>query len=130
MLARLEDEGLIASTLDENDGRGRKLLSVTPQGRKALEKWIISGAEQGLISSVTDPIRSRAFFLDVLGKQKQMEYLDEAIAGMESFLLETRTYLESKLEKDDLYEYLGSLGATKVTEARLDWLRTVRDHIK
>jgi len=130
MLARLEDEGLIASTLDENDGRGRKLLSVTPQGRKALEKWIISGAEQGLISSVTDPIRSRAFFLDVLGKQKRIEYLDEVIAGMESFLLETRTYLESKLEKDDLYEYLGSLGATKVTEARLDWLRTVRDHIK
>jgi len=130
MLARLEEGGLTASTLDENDGRGRKLLSVTRQGRKSLKKWIIGGAEQGLISSVTDPIRSRAFFLDVLGKQKQMEYLDEAIAGMESFLLETRTYLKSKLEKDDLYEYLGSLGATKVTEARLDWLRTVRDHIK
>jgi DNA-binding PadR family transcriptional regulator len=130
MLARLEDERLIASTLDENDGRGRKLLRVTPQGRKSLKEWIIGGAEQGLISSVTDPIRSRAFFLDVLGRQKQIEYLDEVIAGMESYLSETRAYLEGKSVTDNLYEYLGSLGATKVTAARLDWLRTVREHIK
>jgi hypothetical protein len=79
---------------------------------------------------VADPIRSRAFFLDVLGDKKKIEYLDEVIAGMESFLSETRTYLDGKSEKDDLYEYLGSLGATKVTAARLDWLRTVRDYIK
>jgi DNA-binding PadR family transcriptional regulator len=130
MLSRLEDEDLVATTLDENDGRGRKLLRVTPQGRKSLKEWIMAGADQGLISSVADPIRSRAFFLNVLGKKKRVEYLDEAIAGMERYLSETRTYLEGKSKTDDLYEYLGSLGASKITAARLDWLRTVREHIK
>ena len=129
LLARLEEENLVATTLDENDGRGRKLLSVTPQGRKSLKQWIMAGIEQGLISSVPDPIRSRAFFLNVLGKRKQAEYLDELIAAMESYLSETRIYLEGKSETDDLYEYLGSLGAMKFTAARLDWLRTVREKI-
>jgi len=90
----------------------------------------MAGVDQGLISSVTDPIRSRAFFLNVLGRQKQIEYLDELISRMEDYLSETRIYLDSKSETDDLYEYLGSLGATKVTAARLDWLYTVREHIK
>lgn len=70
------------------------------------------------------------FFLNVLGRPKQIEYLDELIARLTSYLLETRTYLESKSETDDLYDYLGSLGAMKVTAARLDWLGTVRKHIK
>ncbi len=130
LLARLENEGLVATKVDENDGRGRKLLRVTALGRKSLKEWIMAGVDQGLISSVTDPIRSRAFFLSVLGRQKQIEFLDELISRMEDYLSETRTYLESKSETDDLYEYLGSLGATKVTAARLDWLYTVREHIK
>jgi DNA-binding PadR family transcriptional regulator len=129
LLARLEEEGLVASKLDENDGRGRKLLSVTAKGRKSLKNWIMAGVEQGLLSSVTDPIRSRAFFLDVLSRAKQIEYLDEVITSMESYLAETRTYLESKSETDDLYEYLGSLGAMNMTAARLDWLNSVREHI-
>ena len=129
LLTRLQDEGLIATELDENDGRGRKLLRVTALGRKSLKEWIMVGIEQGLISSVTDPIRSRAFFLNVLGRHKQIEYLDELISRMENYLSETRAYLETKSKTDDLYEYLGSLGAMKVTAARLDWLCTVREHI-
>lgn len=130
LLSRLEDEGLVATTVDENDGRGRKLLRITAPGRKSLKEWIMAGVEPELISSVTDPIRSRTFFLNVLGRPKQIEYLDELIARLTSYLLETRTYLENKSETDDLYDYLGSLGAMKVTAARLDWLGTVRRHIK
>jgi hypothetical protein len=129
LLARLEDEGLVATKVDENDGRGRKLLKVTARGRKSLKEWITAGIEPELISSVTDPVRSRTFFMNVLGKDKQIEYLDELITRLASYLLETQSYLEGKSVTDDLYEYLGSLGAMKVTAARLDWLRTVRQHI-
>ena len=45
---------------------------------------------------------------------------------MEAYLAETKAHLERKSECDDLYDYLGSLGALKCTEARLEWLRYVR----
>ncbi len=129
LLARLEADGFVAATTDRNDGRGRKLLKVTTQGRRSLQAWIIAGADQDLISSVMDPIRSRTFFLKVLSAPKRQEYLDHLIVLTESFLLETKDHLEQKKKTGDLFDYLGSLGAMKVTEARLDWLRVVRKQL-
>ncbi len=126
LLVRLEAEGLVATTTDKNDGRGRKLLKVTPQGRQSLKAWVMAGADQQLISSVTDPIRSRTFFLNVLAAPKRREYLDHLIALTESYLSETKDHLEQKKKTGELFDYLGSLGAMKVTEARLGWLRVVR----
>ena len=45
LLARLEAEGLVVTTSDKNDGRGRKLLKVTAEGRKSLQAWVIAGAD-------------------------------------------------------------------------------------
>ncbi len=126
LLVRLEADGLVTTTTDKNDGRGRKLLKVTIQGRQSLRAWIMAGADRDLISSVTDPIRSRTFFLNVLGAPKRQKYLDHLIALTESYLSETKEHLEQKKKTGELFDYLGSLGAMKVTEARLDWLRVVR----
>ena len=129
LLARLEADGLVSTTTDENDGRGRKLLTVTTDGRQALKAWVVAGADQDLVASVMDPIRSRTFFLDVLSAAKRRDYLDRLIALTESYLSETKDHLEQKKRSDDLYDYLGSLGAMKITEARLAWLRVVRKRL-
>jgi DNA-binding PadR family transcriptional regulator len=129
LLARLEDEDLVVTTADENDGRGRKLLSLTAEGRESLRRWVVSGADQELISSATDPIRSRAFFLDVLGSAKQLTYLGKLIVQMEHYLSETRAHLDRASETDDIYDQLGALGAVKISEARLDWLRLVYERL-
>jgi len=129
LLARLERQGLVSTTTDENDGRGRKLLKVTTQGRQALKAWVVAGADQDLVASVMDPIRSRTFFLDVLSAPKRREYLDQLIALTERHLGQTKDHLVQKKKSDDLYDYLGSLGAMKVTEARLGWLRVVRKRL-
>jgi DNA-binding PadR family transcriptional regulator len=129
LLARLEAEGLVSTTTDENDGRGRKLLKVTAAGRKSLRAWVIAGADPELISSVTDPIRSRTFFLDVLSASRKKEYVDQLIDLAEHYLSETKGRLEQGEESGDLYDYLGALGAVKVTKARLDWLRDVRERL-
>lgn len=125
LLARLEDEGLVTMTTDTDDGRGRKLLKVMAKGRKALGDWINAGADPEIISSVTDPIRSRTFFLDVLSSSEQLDYLRKAIALTERYLIETQARLEQGSKDDDRYDHLGALGAVKVTEARLDWLKQV-----
>lgn len=129
LLNRLETEGLVVTTTDMNDGRGRKLLKVTAEGRKSLKAWVVAGADRDLVSAVTDPIRSRTFFLDVLSAAKRAEYLDQLITLTESYLSETKDRLEQGKESGDLYDYLGSLGAMKVTEARLDWLCDVRERM-
>ena len=125
LLARLEVEGLVASSSDTGDRRGRKRLQVTAEGRRALRKWILAGAHQDPISSVTDPVRSRTFFLDVLSGKQQLRFAKELIVRMEAYLTETKANLATESERDDLYAYLGSLGAMKITEARLEWLRIV-----
>jgi DNA-binding PadR family transcriptional regulator len=130
LLARLEAEGLLNSANDENDGRGRKLVSVTAMGRKALREWVVAGVDIDLISSVTDPVRSRTFFLEVLSNRKQLNLVDKLIAQMENYLSETESHLKSESEKQSLYDYLGGLGAVKITAARLDWLRVVRTHLR
>jgi len=129
LLARLEEEGFVATTVDENDGRGRKLLEVTTDGRTALREWVVAGTDPEIISSVTDPIRSRTFFLGVLAVAKQLAFLDKLIAQMEKYLDETRAHLEQEPETADVFDYLGALGAVKIAEARLDWLRTVREQL-
>jgi DNA-binding PadR family transcriptional regulator len=130
LLARLEADGLLESANDKNDGRGRKLISVTATGRKALREWVLAGADIDLISSVTDPVRSRSFFLGVLSSRKQLDLVDRLIVQMENYLSETKSHLKSKSEEQSLYDYLGGLGAVKITAARLDWLREVRIHLR
>ena len=129
LLTRLESEGLLTTTIDKNDGRGRKLLKISAKGRKALSSWVKSGADPELISSVTDPVRSRAFFLDVLDSSQRKELLDGMIVQMQHYLQQTRTHLEDQADKGDLYDYFGSLGAVRIAEARLDWLHHIRKRI-
>lgn len=125
LLARLGEDGFVATTVDENDGRGRRYLKVTTEGRKSLRQWVLAGTDPEIISSVTDPIRSRTFFLGALSAPKQLTYLRKLIAQMEHYLAETSAHLEQQAETDDVFDYLGALGAMKIAEARLDWLRVV-----
>ncbi len=125
LLQRMEDEELIIKTDDEEDGRGRQLIRITRQGRAALKKWLLAGTEAELISSMTDPVRSRLFFLDALSSNPRARYLDDLIAEMEAYLEKTRDHLKSLSKEDDPTTYFGSLGAVKVAKARLAWLKEV-----
>lgn len=129
LLARLEKDRLLEKRLDDDDGRGRKLLRITVAGRNALREWVLAGSDQTHISSVTDPVRSRTFFLQILHAAKRRRYLHDLIKQMEAYHLETRAHLDQISEKDDLFNYLGALGAVSITAARLDWLRLIEKRL-
>ena len=129
LLARLERSGLISSQPDEQDGRGRKLLHITPKGLNALREWIQAGAEQDMVSAVSDPIRFRSFFLDTLDTGQQKRFLDEMIVQMQGQLEITEDRVEKYPEAEDFFGHLGSLGAVYVTRARLDWLVFMRQRL-
>lgn len=115
---------------DESDGRGRKLIKLTSAGQSNLKKWILTGAEPDVITAVSDPLRTRMFFLDVLSGHERDQYLHELILQMEHYLKETRQRLKHIRENNDSYDYLGSKGATMSTQSRLEWLLHVRDTLK
>ncbi len=129
LLTRLEGEGLIEATADRDDGRGKQLLRISRKGSRVFKHWILAGANTDLISSVTDPIRSRAFFLDVLSETELSSYLDDLITQMEAYFAETVARMEQARASDDRFDYLGSLGAANITEARLEWLHKVRTEV-
>ena len=127
LLLRMEEKELIVKTADPADRRGRKLLHISRQGRTALRTWLLTGSQLDVISSMTDPVRSRMFFLDVLNAVQRTSYLDELTTEMENYLAKTKDHLAAMNEDDDRCAYLGSLGAVRIAEARLEWLREVAD---
>jgi len=127
LLTRLQDEGLVQTKADKTDGRGRKLLRITPQGCATLKKWLLAGTAPEYISSVTDPIRSRTFFLNVLSGAQRVRFVNQLVTEMERYLSKTKDHLSAISQTDDFDARLGALGAVKITEARLEWLREVRD---
>lgn len=129
LLTRLEGEGLVSAHEDKNDGRGRRLLRPSAKGKKWLRKWIIAGADKEHVSQISDPVRSRMFFLGTLAKREQKQYLDDVIVLMESFVEEARENLNSDAVAENLYTTLGSLGALKLNETRLEWLKQVREKL-
>jgi DNA-binding PadR family transcriptional regulator len=129
LLARLEEEGLVESMPGKVGERGRKLLKITEQGRGSLGEWVSTPMDHDLISSVTDPIRSRMFFLDVLNSKQRRGLVDTLIEQMEAYLVETEEHLEKITAAKDPYGRLAAVGAVKITEARLEWLRVVRDQL-
>lgn len=64
LVRRLERRRLLAARADHGDGRARRLLSVTPAGRRAFAAWLLDAdraADFGF-----DPLRTRLFYSDLV----------------------------------------------------------------
>jgi PadR family transcriptional regulator AphA len=60
-LQRLEDEGLVSSEVLDDDGRGKRLFSITRAGREQLDHWLSQSTDY---APVRDVERIRLIFLD------------------------------------------------------------------
>ncbi len=125
LVTRLEDQGLLLASAD-GDKRGRKYLRVTPQGEQSIQTWVLAGADEALVAAITDPIRTRMAFLQLLSPAQQKQYVNELVIMMEAFFLNTQMRLEACSQEQDLNAYLVALGAMQTTQARLNWLYEVR----
>lgn len=60
-LKRMEQEGLVTSERLEDDGRGKRVYSITPAGREQLDLWLAESTEY---PPVRDVERIRLIFMD------------------------------------------------------------------
>ena len=126
---RLETAGLVEGSVDAADGRGRRVLRLTPAGRRRHLDWMLSASSLEVAGAVSDPVRSRAFSLDALTPGDRRRFVDGSLQAVEAFLEVARRDLEERARSDDRYSYLAAVGAVYQAEARVKWMRELRDHV-
>ncbi len=123
LIGKLERLGLLEARKEAWGAREKKLVNLSPAGEAELTVWLSSLPEwTGRVTP--DPIRTRAYFLDLLRDQK--EQLKFLAAAEENSRLAARQ-LEKQIEAlDSRYERLATLGSLLQVKARLRWIRMLR----
>lgn len=133
LLERLERNGLVEAEADNHDLRARRALIITNAGKKALKSWVKAGSQQEVVSAISDPIRTRIFFLDALTSREREVLLQDMLSAMEDFLAVCENDLATRPadeHSDSSSNYLGALGAVMANRARVDYLKSVAELIQ
>lgn len=125
LLDRLESQGLVASSTDPSDGRGRRLLGLTPAGVGALRSWMLGAESPDIAAGVSDLVRARAFFLGQLDQADQRLFVEGALQALRDFLITAEQDLVEREENDDVLSALAAKGAVYQAEARVAWMLEV-----
>lgn len=82
LVRRLEGDGLIVSRAGRQGRRARRLLAVTPQGRKALHAWLADAERAARIGF--DPLRTRLLFATLLPPARRRAFLERVRAALDA----------------------------------------------
>jgi DNA-binding PadR family transcriptional regulator len=126
LVLRLARRGLIRIKSRTDDGREGNLYVLTAAGTRALRAWVNELASEPCISVPPDPLRNRLAFFDLLDKNSRSELLQDTIAKLKNYLEQVETYTRDAQKHQAASEYLISLGALRMVQARLEWLREVQ----
>lgn len=117
LLKRLHSGGLIELV-------GKK-YAITSDGVLALKEWF----GENEVSTNLDPVRSKLYFLGLLSVEEQLAFLNASILGLEGVLASVQQDLASYKTSGAKLSCLAMRGAEIETEARIQWLREVRDEL-
>ncbi|CAA9261004.1 MAG: hypothetical protein AVDCRST_MAG42-2956 [uncultured Chthoniobacterales bacterium] len=125
LVKKLSAAGLL-SLRQQPWGSGEKtLLSLTDAGRDALRSWVATVPDK-IGQPAPDPIRTRAFFLDVLLEEDRLRFLNEAEKVTQSAIQELRSAMAVLPDAESKFELLATSGAVFQLRARLRWIRYLR----
>jgi len=130
LVSRLAENKLVNFKCDNEDGRGTKLFKITPKGKREFTRWIKNIHQDDLILKISDPLRTRIFFLDSLDKEAQLEFVKKAIASVKSQLIIAERHKSLGPESADMFEYLGAKAGLIHIEGRLKLLRILLDKLE
>lgn len=137
LLSRLEGAQLVRARVDEGDGRQRRLVTLTPKGRRALRTWIQRAGTPEVAGNVSDALRSRAFFLHALDAKDRQRFAKDALAAAEAHLARARAYVSeeprageggaaggrsARESEASRLRRLAAKGGVYAAEARVRWL--------
>ncbi len=122
LVERLERRRLIRSSVHSTGFRKGRLFSLTPAGRRALERWLDSVIPDWVAGVPPDPLRTRIRFLGALPAAKQTAFLKAAEQAVEeqlrNVLRDNRRY-----RAKSGFDYWMARGALLAMRARRAWLK-------
>lgn len=127
-IGRLESAALILASTPEG-ARSRKSLSITPEGRAALEPWLMN-ITPDIAAATPDPIRTRMFFMMLVQPEQRPELISSALASTQAALdrAEQLRLTRPQAQGSDLGRF-ASEGVVFELRARLDWLHWLEEQL-
>jgi DNA-binding PadR family transcriptional regulator len=125
LVVRLRRRGLIRVQGATGNGRQGRLYGLTAAGRRALKDWLATLDAPATISVPPDPLRNRIAFFALLDAGQRRSHLARAVRGLGTYLRRVRAYTQQMQAQGRGDEFLISVGAERMVQARLDWLLEV-----
>jgi DNA-binding PadR family transcriptional regulator len=124
LIRRLKERGLIVARRVSGDRRGSELLLSTDDGRNMLRAWVKQIKPNHLL--LEDPLRTMVQSFDLLSKDEQMRWIEEARAGLEGKLSELDAYATEVTVpyKEQVHD-----NAVSSVRSRLAWLDRLSEQI-
>lgn len=129
LVKKLTSAGLLI-THTEGWGKGTKtLVQLSKAGGKALASWTAS-VPSWAAQAGSDPIRTRAFFLDVLSSDAdRIRFVGDAERETKSAIADLERAVAAMPPEKPFFESVATEGAIFQLKARLKWLRRLRQMI-
>lgn len=123
---RLEQRRLIAATTERKARRASRRYRLTPSGKRAIKAWLLPPLPAADVAFTMDPVRTRVYYLEALTAPERLKFVDNALAQARLQATLAQAGSVERREAEDLFDYLGSLGAVHEARARVRWLEQVR----
>lgn len=125
LLARLEDDGLVASTLEPQEGRPpRKMLSLTAEGEALFRRWLVEPVHRP--RQFRQEFLAKLYFARQEGAATLHSLLDNQRTASHALLGELSARIEA-LPEDRRYERAVYRLRFHQTEAHLLWLEECQE---
>lgn len=102
-----------------------KKYAITALGLSVLRQWLASDE----VSTNLDPLRSRLYFIGLLPIEDQLSFVDRNLASLEGLLVRARQDVDSYKAANSHISALAMQGAVLETEARIQWLKSVKESL-
>lgn len=121
LIRNLEERRSIALADRAGDGRGSRLLSITPLGLEQLAGWVRE-VTAAIAAPTADPIRTRLYALEILPEPEQVAQICAWTCATEECLRDLRLVLAEFREAGDPAEIRAYRATELQLDARLRWL--------
>ena len=130
LMSKLTERGFLAVEETRRGSRARRAYTITPAGTKELRRWLGPPLAPWIASVTFDPLRTRMAFMGVASAPKQEVMLEEAIALLETELIELRRERKELTGQDQFWEEMAAEGCLAITQARLRWVRRTLESLR
>jgi len=125
LIRRLTRSRLVRSASKAMGARRSRLYSITPEGRRALRRWLGPPVPSWVAAVPADALRTRVGFMAALPPAARRIFVDEARAMVAEHIRIVEEDCRRTRASGDLASWFVARGALGMLRSRADWLAEV-----